>query len=170
MTTEGRARWVRRRVSEDDRPLHWGRETLRMTRQRVPVALEHNYQLVADEYDVVVRHPLQDARFMRSLAGAGGRWGFAGRTDLMRYLFADLLPDAILSRESKAHFGGVRWGAAERDFARRWDGGGLRDDGLDTEALREHWLSERPLGATVLALHAAWLHSEGLSWEGEPIK
>ena len=166
LTAEGKAQWVRRRVAEDRRPLHWGRETLRMARLRVPIVLAHNHQLVADEHDVVVRNPLQDERFLRALAGAGGRWGFAGRTDLMRFLFADLLPDALVRRSTKAHFGAVRWGAAERDFACRWDGDGVSESLLEPEALRAEWLSDRPSGATALALQAAWLNSEGLPWTG----
>ena len=102
---------------------------------------------------------------IRALAAEGGRWGFAGRTALMRHLFSDLLPDTLLARSTKAHFGSVRWGEPERAFASAWDGGGLAD-WIDVEALRAEWLSERPAGACALALHAAWLDSEGVPVDG----
>ncbi|NNC11891.1 hypothetical protein HII28_08365 [Planctomonas sp. JC2975] len=152
---------------EERAPLHWGRETQRMTSARIPKALAHNLQLLADEYDVQVAHPLLAPGFMFALAREGGRWGYAGRTDLMRHLFADLLPEALLSRSSKAHFGAVRWGTPEREFARSWDGGGVPTDLVDVEALRSEWLSDHPAGASVPLLHAAWLHSQGLPIEGE---
>ncbi|MHA7985482.1 asparagine synthase-related protein [Rathayibacter sp. CAU 1779] len=154
-------------AAEERAPLHWGRETRAMASGRVALTLAHNLQLLADEYNVRVAHPLQSPAFMFALAREGGRWGYAGRTDLMRHLFSDLLPDALLSRSTKAHFGAVRWGTPEREFARSWDGGGVPDDLVDVEALRSEWLSERPAGASVPLLHAAWLHSQGLTVEGE---
>jgi asparagine synthase (glutamine-hydrolysing) len=148
-------------------PLHWGRETHLMARRRASRELARCFQSVADDHDVQVRHPLLAPEFLAALAAEGGRWGFAGRTDLMRHLFSDLLPDSLLARSTKAHFGAVRWGATEREFAERWDGSGLPEDLIDPERIREEWLSERPGGVSVLPLHAAWLHSEGLSWEGQ---
>lgn len=167
LTPVGRRELARLHTLADRRPLSWAGETRRMVEQRVPRVLAHNYQLVADEHDVRLGHPLQDARFLHALADAGGRWGYAGRTDAMRAIFADVLPDELLRRSTKASFGSARWGETERAFARSWDGSGIPTDLLDVEALRAHWLADYPQGATAAALHAAWLHSEGLSWEGE---
>ena len=167
LTPRGREELVQRTASADDRPLHWGQETIDMISHRVPDLLRRNYQAVADEHDVTLAHPLLSPPFLAALAAEGGRWGYAGRTHLMRVLFSDLLPDELLSRSTKAHFGAVRWRDAEREFARAWDGSGLAADLVDVEALRAEWLSERPAGSSALALHAAWLHSEGLSLEGD---
>lgn len=147
-------------------PLHWGEQTKSMVTGRITHDLTHNLQLLADEHDVTYVHPLQSPEFTSALAREGGRWGYAGRTDLMRHLFADLLPDELLARSTKAHFGSVRWGAQERRFAETWDGDGLSTELFDVERLRAEWLSERPAGASALPLHAAWLHSQGLPWEG----
>jgi asparagine synthase (glutamine-hydrolysing) len=156
-------------LGERRRPLHWGRETLSIGSARISEVLTHNYQVIADEFGTRVRHPLLAPAFVEALAAAGGRWGYAGRTALMRELFSDLLPDALLARTTKASFGGVRWGEIEREFARSWDGRGLPEELIDAEAIRAEWLSPHPSGASVPALHAAWLHSQGLSWEGEDV-
>jgi asparagine synthase (glutamine-hydrolysing) len=125
------------------------------------------FDAVATDAGAVGLHPLVDPSFLVALARTGGRWGFRGRTDAMRYLFADLLPDAVLSRSSKASFNGVGFGERERDFARRWDGAGVDHDLVDVEALRRHWLSESPLFTSAVPMHAAWLAGEGLGLEGQ---
>ena len=148
-------------------PLHWGNETRMIIDGIVPEVLTHNLAVLCGDFDIEARHPLLDEGFLHAWAESGGRWGFAGRTDAMRRLFSDLLPEPILSRSTKAHFGSSRWGEAERDFALNWDGSGLPAD-IDPERIRAHWLSEHPSGTSALALHAAWLHSEGLSEQGCP--
>ncbi|GAA4191449.1 hypothetical protein GCM10022288_22250 [Gryllotalpicola kribbensis] len=165
LTDAGRRELVERLRAADHRPWHWGRETIELLGRRVPDVLARNYQRAADDHGVRIAHPLLAPRFVRALAAEGGRWGFAGRTAVMRHLFSDLLPDELLARSTKAHFGAVRWGDAERRFARDWDGGGL-PQWIDPERIRAEWLSEHPAGASVLALHAAWLHAEGLPVEG----
>ncbi|WP_277209507.1 asparagine synthase-related protein [Isoptericola croceus] len=148
----------RRHVAGQSRtPWRYDDATLTMSMRRVPHVLAHNLQVLADESGIRWHHPLQDPRFVRALAYDGGAWGFRGRTDTMRFLFADLLPDRVLARRSKASFNGSRFGAAERDFASGWDGSGVDDRLVDTAALRQHWLSPRPGGVTGLLLHQAWL-------------
>lgn len=149
-------------------PLHWGEETRQIITGAVPGLLTHNLAVLCAEFGVDARHPLLDEGFLRAWAESGGRWGFAGRTDAMRRLFSDLLPEPILSRSTKAHFGSSRWGESEREFARRWDGTGL-PAAIDPERIRAHWLSDHPNGTSALALHAAWLRSEGLDEEGDPL-
>jgi asparagine synthase (glutamine-hydrolysing) len=79
----------------------------------------------------------------------------------MMALFADLLPDPVLSRISKASFGGVFWGPASRRFAEEWDGTGLDDGLVDPAALRRAWLAPVPVYGSALPLHAAWLSTRG---------
>lgn len=167
LTRRGRTALLRATVEDDRRPLHWGRETRAILTGLPPRMLLHNLDVVARENDVVAAHPLLDPLFLSALATQAGRWGYAGRTHLMRELFHDLLPDAVLARSSKASFGGVRWGIHERAFARTWDGGGLPSDLVDIEAVRAEWLSSSPAGSSAFLLHAAWLHSQGLSVLGE---
>jgi len=138
-------------------PWRYDRATAATTAQRVPRVLARNVQALADDRGVRWHHPLQDPRFVRALAHDGGAWGFRGRTDTMRFLFADLLPDAVLSRRSKASFNGSRFGDDERDLAAGWDGSGVDDRLVDVRLLRDLWLGERPPGVTGLLLHQAWL-------------
>jgi len=149
---------LRRHVAGQARtPWRYDRATAAMASRRVPGVLARNLQALADDRGVRWHHPLQDPRFVRALARDGGAWGFRGRTDTMRFLFADLLPDAVLARRSKAAFNGSRFGADERDFAAGWDGSGVDDRLVDAVALRRHWLGDRPAGFTGPLLHQAWL-------------
>jgi hypothetical protein len=78
----------------------------------------------------------------------------------MRGLFADLLPDSVLARTSKATFTEAYFGPMSRRFAREWDGrAGIDPTIVDSEALRSIWLSPRPNFLTTTLLQAAWLAS-----------
>lgn len=169
------APWLRPRARRRMRAelLRWQRARWRFDTGTVDVArsaLIADYlacfDAVAADVGAVGLHPLVDPAFLAAFARTGGRWGFRGRTDAMRYLFADLLPDAVLTRSSKASFNGVGFGERERDFARAWDGAGVDHDLVDVEALRQHWLSESPLFTSAVPMHAAWLAGEGLGLAG----
>ena len=149
-------------------PLRWDQETLELLTRRTTAVALHNFDAQAREFALAAVHPLADARFRYALARAGGAWGYAGRTDLMRRLFADLLPDAVLSRSTKAAFNLSRWGEREREFARSWDGSGVDPELVDAEALRESWLADRPTSVEGYYLHLAWLAHEGLDLAGRP--
>ncbi len=168
LTAEGAALAADRLARDAAAPLRWDRETARLLGRHAAEIFTDNYALVAREHDVLVEHPLVAPGFVHALARAGGPWGYAGRTDLMRRLFSDLLPEALLARPTKAHFGQVRWGGPERDFARAWDGTGLDTRLVDVSRVRAEWLSDRPAGASALALQAAWLAAEGLPVTGRP--
>ncbi len=103
--------------------------------------------------------PFVDERFLAALAAWGGALGRGDRTAVMSALFADVLPGSILSRNSKASFGGVFWGPASRQFAAAWDGSGLSVELVDPELLRAEWLGPLPVYGAALPLQAAWLHS-----------
>jgi asparagine synthase (glutamine-hydrolysing) len=158
---DGVARAAAERFARDQRTsLRWDRATLRLLESRATAVVLHNIGLVAAEHDVVYTHPFAEPRVVRALAAEGGAWGYAGRTDVFRRLVGDLLPDEVLARRSKARFNATRWGDAERDFARRWDGSGLDPDLVDPELLREAWLLPAPPFAAELLLQAAWLACE----------
>ncbi|WP_162606523.1 asparagine synthase-related protein [Jiangella asiatica] len=155
------AREHRRQLAADEaaEPLSWGRAIRWVRHRRAVDAVLTNYQALGTEHDVVVGHPLLDDGFLAALAGAGGRWGFAGRTALMRILFADVLPDEILRRSTKASFDRAYMGEATRDFARGWDGTGVDTDLVDPETLRAAWLSDHPSTLSGTLLQQAWLAS-----------
>jgi asparagine synthase (glutamine-hydrolysing) len=138
-------------------PLSYRRETLKLRRRRGPVVLQHNYRVMASQAGVQAMHPFLEDRFLAELARDGGFWGYAGRTDVMRRLFSDVLPEELLSRSTKAHFTATRFGQRELEFARTWSGTGLDGGLIDPDRLREHWLSGRPRGTSGLLMQAAWL-------------
>lgn len=106
--------------------------------------------------------PLDHPHFVASLARAGGFIGLGSRTDMMRYLFLDYLPDSVLARETKASFNGARWTGREVRFAQDWSGNGVDTRLIDPDRLRQAWLSDEPPVLSDLHLHAAWLADHGL--------
>jgi hypothetical protein len=75
----------------------------------------------------------------------------------MRSLFGHLLPDDLLSRESKSSFDGVFFSAHSRAFARTWSGSGVPSDMVDADALRRIWRSPSPDARSFLLLQSLWL-------------
>ena len=72
-------------------------------------------------------------------------FGGGDRTAVLRRLVPDLLPDAVLSRTSKAAFNDAYLAGHTREFARTWDGTGVDESLVDAEALRRAWLAEWPV-------------------------
>ncbi|KZM79396.1 hypothetical protein A0J59_09670 [Cellulosimicrobium sp. I38E] len=156
------AREAARRLAADDAsPLRWDRGVTRLLGSRATQVVLGNLAAVAREHDVTYVHPLLDPRFVGALAHDGGAWGYAGRTDVLRRLAGDLLPDPVLARTSKAWFNATRWGPEEREVARRWDGSGVDPELVDHDELRAAWASPVPPAAAELLLHAAWLGTRG---------
>jgi hypothetical protein len=75
----------------------------------------------------------------------------------MRLLFADVLPEDVLNRESKATFDGAFWSEPSRLFAATWTGAGVDEDVVEPGRLAAEWRSERPDGHSFLLAQAAWL-------------
>lgn len=157
-----------RMVSEDDaaEPFRWDRSLLWLTRRRSAAVLSHNYGLLAAEHGISLCTPLLEPRFLAAFGHLGGRFGFAGRTAATAALVGELLPPAVVQRQTKARFNRAFMGQATRDFARDWDGTGLDPDLVDAARLRQEWLAESPSALSGLLLHAAWLHAEGRDVNG----
>lgn len=159
--------WLRPEVAtEHDRllaadeaaePLSWDVSIWWSIHRRAVRAVVANYAAMGADHDVHVYHPLMDEGFLAALARAGGRWGYAGRTDLMRRLFADVLPDEILRRSTKASFDRAYMGRSTREFAVGWDGSGVDPELVDPDELRRVWCADQPTTFSAVALHAAWL-------------
>lgn len=167
MRRSGDRHWLRPAVVREHRrlmaadetsdPLRWDLAAWWLRHRRAIRTGLADYAAVAAEHDVKLVHPFLDDGFLAALARAGGAWGYAGRTALMRILFADVLPDEILRRSSKASFDRAYMGAATREFAANWDGSGVDTDMVDPDALRELWLSDHPTTLSALLLHSVWL-------------
>ncbi|WP_454043034.1 asparagine synthase-related protein [Cellulosimicrobium sp. Marseille-Q8652] len=137
-------------------PLRWDVAKRALLGRRSTVLALHNTAAGAAELGVTLHHPLADETFVAALAADGGPRGFRGRTDTFRRLGADLLPDAVLARSTKARFNSSRWGDRERDFAVSWDGSGVDPELVDVARLRREWLGS-PLPASRFLVHVAWL-------------
>jgi hypothetical protein len=164
----GVARRHRRLLAADEasEPLSWDRSIWWVRHRRAVEAVVTNYEALGTEFGVRVGHPLLEEGFLAALARFGGRWGFAGRTALMRILFSDVLPDEVLRRSSKASFDRAYMGAPTREFARDWDGSGVDTALVEPEALRAAWLSDHPSTLSGTLLQQAWLATQGVSMGG----
>ncbi len=122
-----------------------------------------NRDWLATSFGARFAHPYLEPTFVDAVARQGGRLGYVDRTEAMRRLFGDLLPDALLARTTKASFNTAFHGDATRAFARSWDGSGVDPDIVDVEVLRSSWLAERVHPGTTPLLQAAWLATAGIS-------
>lgn len=160
LTPSGAARTGRALAREEvSWPHRWDRSVAHWHRSRAYVALDRALATMAPPRDVVVVNPFLAPAVLAELAAAGGATGFRNRTEAMRVLFGDVLPEKLISRPNKAAFAGAVWGPAVREFAEAWGGEGLDERYVDVAALRREWLSEQPDFGTALLLHAAWLES-----------
>jgi len=120
-----------------------------------------NQDWYANAFAVRFGHPFLDERVVEAVARHGGLLGYASRTEAMLRLFGDLLPEAVLSRSTKALFNSVYHGEATRAFARAWSGEGVSPDLVDVPALRQIWLADRVDARTSALLQVAWLAVNG---------
>lgn len=116
-------------------------------------------ELTAMDAGVRIVHPLLAPTVWAATARAAAPHGFAGRTEGMRCLFGELLPDAVLARRSKAQFNEIFWTGRARAFASAWNGTGVPHEWVNAEALAGHWRGEQPSAQSFTLLQAAWLES-----------
>lgn len=136
--------------------LWWNQQVLHVFDAPFVIVGEAGGDLVFAEHGLD-HHPLfTHPRFVSALAREGGLLGFGSRTQVFRRLVGDLLPDAVISRPTKASFNSARWGADEIDFANRWDGSGIDPEWVNRELLRTDWLSGRPSSAGAFLMQVAW--------------
>jgi asparagine synthase (glutamine-hydrolysing) len=150
-------RWLAAAASE---PPTWSGYLRWLARRRSMASVRRSFDLVLGERDVRPVHPLLERRFLAALAAAGGRTGLGPRQALLRFVAGDVLPPALVERETKAHFHHAYFRGPSRAFARRWDGTGLDPALVEPDPLRHAWLGRWPRGSSALALQAAWLASE----------
>ena len=132
-------------------PVRAARRGAWLRRQRyLRLGVDH-FRTMADDYDVLVVHPLWDPRVVETAVTAP-ELRHATRTAGMRSLFAADLPQGLLERTTKSSFDGAFWTHRARTFAQAWDGAGFDDGIVDAEELRREWASETPDGRTFLLL------------------
>ena len=140
-----------------DEPLGWAESVAWVaSRRHVRLAVANMAGLAAD-HDVVLRAPFLDQSFVAALGAVFPRLGPASRGAAMQVLFAGVLPEAVLTRTSKAVFTLPAWGPRTREFVAGWDGQGLDRGLVDVDALARHWAGDRPSAMTFAMVQAAWL-------------
>ena len=136
----------------------WKRALLQTWQSRNLQLAVAGMDVVASGRDVELAHPFFTQLFVSVLAEAGGMRGYANRTDAIRMLCADVLPDEISGRRSKAGFGQPYWTHYSQEFGRGWDGSGVDPKLDDVEVLGRLWSrSEPPPAPTLILLKQAWL-------------
>lgn len=106
---------------------------------------------------VELAHPFLDDGFAAALAALPRGRRFHGRREAMDALFADVLPEALRARSTKASFDGAFWHRHSRELVERWNGEGVDERLVDAERLREEWLRETPDPRTYTLLQSVKL-------------
>jgi asparagine synthetase B (glutamine-hydrolysing) len=117
------------------------------------------FELMANDTEVRLVHPLLARQVWAEVAAFSAGFGFTSRTDGMRRVFGELLPDEICARGSKARFDAALWTRQTRDYVGSWDGTGVPEEWVDPTALVAHWREGRPWANSFTLLQAMWLGS-----------
>ena len=144
-------------LEQASQPRRWDRWVPWLARRRSIALGLSTIDRLASDCKAQATHPFLDRRFLAALAREGGVVGWGERTEVMRGLFADVLPAEVLRRTVKSSLGGGFWRDGSRSFAADWDGGGLDDQIVDHAALREAWAATRPKIGAIALLQTAWL-------------
>lgn len=156
LTAEGNALVMRALAREEIAfPERYDAAVRRWYGSRAFAALDGALGLLGEAYDARVVNPFLQPGALAALAAAGGAFGLGGRTNAMRRLFGDHLPEAVIARPTKAHFAAPMWGPRFRAFAETWDGSGVDPSLVDVDALRSQWNAPAPDFRTGLLLHQA---------------
>jgi asparagine synthetase B (glutamine-hydrolysing) len=149
-------------------PCTWDARMRFSARWRPWRAAARSIGLLGSDHGAAVHSPFLAPSYFAALARAGGRWGWGDRTETMRALFADVVPEALISRRGKAEFSEPMFSNHTQNFARSWDGQSGNDLGLvDADTIRRVWTAARPHSGSAMALQAAWLASQ-LARDGVP--
>jgi hypothetical protein len=138
-------------------PMRWDAKLRWWWRLRFLQMFFSHARLLAADVDVRIEQPLADPAFLAALGRQAPLLRFVDRTAAMRLLFADLLPDELCARPTKAMFDEPLWNRHSREFAARATGEGLDAELVDGEGLRALWSSGQVNVRTYLLLQAAWL-------------
>jgi hypothetical protein len=107
-----------------------------------------------------VFHPFVEDGVLAAFAALGKFGGLGTRTAIMQRFFSDVLPPAILNRQSKATFSESLWTEASRTFAVEWTGTDLGSDLVDPSLARDHWRGGKPNLLSVPLFQRAWLNEQ----------
>jgi Asparagine synthase len=159
LTARGRSE-VSRAVAQADAqiPLGWSSVVRNsIWRSRYFRVCQENFEVMGAAAGIDVLHPFLHPSVLDSIASKGGFGGLGSRTEIMRLLCDELLPERVLERRSKGSFTQPTWTDTARTFARQWSGAGLDASLVDLGALKSHWDSDDVNLLSSTLLQAAWL-------------
>lgn len=145
-------------VVDDDlgSPVTLGATLRRLLTRRSWRAARQTFEALAVERDVVMHHPLLAPPVLAALHAETAPWGHRHRTAGLLAVFGDLLPDAVLRRETKAVFNRTLFGPGSRALANAWDGGGIDRSLVEPGALRDEWRRPSPSVLSAPLLQTVW--------------
>lgn len=138
-------------------PARWDAAIAHYWRSRYRVLLAANLGVLAAGAGTHLVQPFLDPAVASALSRRFGGRGPVGRTEAMRELFGDLLPEALVARRSKASFDAAFVAGPARQFAQEWDGAGVDPSLVDQARLAATWRDERPDPRSLLLLQQARL-------------
>jgi asparagine synthase (glutamine-hydrolysing) len=138
-------------------PLAYDASVRMVPTRRAQVLGYRNRQLIAARDGVEIMSPLLHPAFVHAMARHGSWLGPGSRTATLRAIASDLLPEAIISRTSKASFNRCYHAGPSRAFAESWTGRGVDETLVDPDQLRRAWLADDPPAPTSALLQSAWL-------------
>lgn len=142
--------------------LRWDHEFHRWWRSKYVQGMLGSVGALGADHDVLVRSPFVEGRFCAAWVAAHGAEDPPSRTSALRDLVGDLLPEALITRPTKAGFRPAFFATHSRAFVRRWSGGGIDVRLVDPAALRREWIGDGsadhfPQVTTSMLLRMAWL-------------
>lgn len=140
-------------------PLRWDRGVAWWWGSRSRTVLAASMSALAADAGTQVVHPFLDEPVVAATAHRFGARGPIDRSAAMRALFDDVLPDAVLSRRTKAHFDEAFFSDHSRAFAAGWRGDGVDAALVDPDRLAQAWRRDRPDPRAFLLLQVAWLYT-----------
>jgi Asparagine synthase len=152
---------LRQRSAEDlaSEPLRWANRRRWWGDQRATEIGLRSLDLIAEDYETRVEHPLTDDRFAASIASLAARRRLHDRTSVLLAFFSPILPSSVLERASKAAFGSVFFGADSRALAEVAEEELEGLEPLDRSALRAEWSGASPDAHSFLLLQAAFVQT-----------
>lgn len=137
-------------------PVSWHRGVAWWWRSRYRSVLAASMGALAADARTHLVNPFLEPSVVGAVARRFGARGPTDRSRAMQVLFADLLPDEVLARRSKAHFDQAFFGDHSRAFVSAWSGGDVDTSLVDPDRLAQQWRSEDPDPRSFLLLQSVW--------------
>lgn len=141
-------------------PRRWNVALERWWQSRTRVVLAQTLDLLGADAQTQVVQPFLDPTVLGAAAAHFGARGPADRAAAMRAVFADVLPEPVLARSSKATFNEAFFSHHSRAFATRWTGAGVDRSLVNPDRVVAVWNAVHPDPRSFSLMQAAWLATE----------